>query len=512
MSSQFIPQGQTINGSSAPGVNISILDPIGPTIGGAPTNRMAIVGTAIGGPKNVATVISGVNDGSLLFGQPRNAKYDIMTAVAIAAQQGVSDFRIVRVTDGTDASATVDVVDVTSGTPVTGLTLTSFYTGTLYNQLQAKVEKGSSYTSANPTYRISIWMPNGSAEVFDNIGGTGATLWQNMVDAINSGQSGLTGPSQFVAASKGTATLAPAEATYTLSGGTDGNTTITDTTLIGSDASPRTGMYALRMTECTAGILADVTTDTNFATQATFGAQEGIVFVSSGAVGQTDAQAITSRQTVGIDNPMFKYVVGDYCYWNDTYNNIASRLVNPSAFAAGLRAALSPEQATLNKQINSVIATQTTYVRKKRTKAEIAQLVSNGLDVIYGPSDGGNYFSLQTGQNTSSNLLKRMDQYGTLTYYIARSIGDAIGIYEGQLITPKILLQIKHSIDSFLQGMADAGMIGATNGGLAFRTSVTSSDQQEAQGLVQIDIDIANFPTIRNLLANLRNGNISVSA
>jgi hypothetical protein len=69
-----------------------------------------------------------------------------------------------------------------------------------------------------------------------------------MAAAINNGQSAARGPSQLATATAGVGTTAPGDATTTLTGGTDGATTITSTVLIGADTTPRTGMYALRNT------------------------------------------------------------------------------------------------------------------------------------------------------------------------------------------------------------------------------------------------------------------------
>lgn len=507
----FIPQGQAnLNGLSAPGVYTQILDPRQVILPGAPSNILGILGIATFGPKNVPTVIGGVNDGAFIFGSPKNSKYDLMSAVAVAEQQGSNNFMAVRVTDGTDTASTINVVDTTSGTPVTGLILTAKYSGSLGNTIEARVTQGSSYTVANPTYKIVIGMPNSVPDVYDNLSGTGATLWQNMVNAINNGQNGFTGPSNFVVATIGTATLTPALQTYTLAGGTDGNTTITDSVLIGADTGNRSGMYALRGTECSVAMLADVSTDSTFATQATFGAQEGILMIGAGPSGQSISSAVTSKQTVGIDSPNFKYLVGDFCYWEDTYNNIPFRLMSPQAFVAGLLAALSPEQTDLNKQLNSVIATQTTYARRKYVQADIEQLVSNGLDVVYNPSPGGNYFATQTGQNTSSVLLKRGDQYTRLTYYIGRSVQDGLGIYVGKLNSPNTDLKIKNTVDSFLQGLVDLGMIGAFDGSKPYNVTVSSTTQQSAQGILIVYIQVANYPPIRIILNNLENGDIQI--
>jgi len=86
--------------------------------------------------------------------------------------------------------------------------------------------------------------------VYDNIGGTGAAFWANLVAAVNSGQTGQRGATQLVVATQGSSTATPnITAIYAFSGGEDGASGVTDATLVGSDGlmpSQRTGVYALR--------------------------------------------------------------------------------------------------------------------------------------------------------------------------------------------------------------------------------------------------------------------------
>ncbi|MGC8049954.1 phage tail protein, partial [Salmonella enterica] len=87
--------------------------------------------------------------------------------------------------------------------------------------------------SAASSWRAVVSMPNRQPETFDNITGTGAALWTNIAAAINLGQSGLRGPSQIIVATAGSGTTAPTAATLSLTGGTDGATTITSSVLLG---------------------------------------------------------------------------------------------------------------------------------------------------------------------------------------------------------------------------------------------------------------------------------------
>lgn len=494
---------------SAPGVVVQILPPNQTLINGVPTNVVGLVGTATFGPVNSPTRISTPQQYAQQFGAIQTTKYDMGTALYAATQQGANNFLCVRVTDGTDAAASVQVMDVTTPTPVRGMTLTAFYTGTLGNKIQAIIATGSK----NGSYKCTISMPNRAPEVFDNIIGSGATLWQNMVNAINLGQSGIRGPSQIVIASIGTSTALPNQTTYTLSGGADGNTTITGSTLIGDDSTtPRKGMYALRSTDVSIAALVDCDDSTTWTTQVSFGLFEGIYMIGVGPSGQSITSAISAKNTAGIDSYAFKLMLGDWCYWADPVNP-STRLISPQGFICGRLANLSPENSSLNKQIFGIVATQKTAANQIYTTADIASLVSAGIDVISNPSPGGNYFATQTGQNTSSNLLTNDDNYTRTTNFLAFTINSGIGSYIGRLQTPSVRLEAKNTLQTSLQTLVDLNMIGDVNGGPAYKVTLDATNNPSnlvALGIMQGLVQVVTFRTIRTFLVNLENGDVTL--
>lgn len=183
-----------------PDLYVQIVPPNNAFINGIPTNIIGMVGTASWGRVNSPTIIGNLNQYVQNFGPVLTNKYDMGTHVALACLQFANNFRCVRVTDGTDVAATIPIVD-TAGSPVTGLTLTALYTGTVGNTITALVSAGSSSNNSATTYKLTLVMPNGLPEVFDNIGGVGAQVWANMANAVNLGQSGIRGPSQLCIAS-----------------------------------------------------------------------------------------------------------------------------------------------------------------------------------------------------------------------------------------------------------------------------------------------------------------------
>ena len=194
-----------------PDLYVQIVPPTVTLLNGVPTNIVGVVGTATWGPVNSPTIIGTMADYARQFGAIPPRKYDAGTAIAAAVLQGAANFRVVRVTDGTDtaASATLGATDIT---------FTSKYTGTLGNSITVTLSAGSAKGSTRATVAIPGQMP----EVFDNITGTGNALWVALANAINLGQSGMRGPSQIVVASAGIGADAPTLATTTLAGGTDG--------------------------------------------------------------------------------------------------------------------------------------------------------------------------------------------------------------------------------------------------------------------------------------------------
>ncbi|MDV6320648.1 hypothetical protein, partial [Chromohalobacter sp. HP20-39] len=220
-----------------PDLYVQIVPPQVALLNGVPTNVLGIVGTAQWGPTNSPTIIGNMAMYAQAFGAIQNLTYDMGTAVAIAVQQGANNFRCVRVTDGTDTAATQTV-------QTNGLTLTAKYTGTLGNTVTVALAAGS---AAN-TWKVTVAAPTLNPEVFDNIGAglSGNALWVAIAAAINNGTSVTRGPSQIITAAAGASTSAPTAASFTLSGGTDGATTINGSVLLGQDTVPRKGMYALR--------------------------------------------------------------------------------------------------------------------------------------------------------------------------------------------------------------------------------------------------------------------------
>lgn len=190
------PQGSTnLAALTVPNLYVQLVPP-NALLNGIPTNIIGVVGTASWGPLNAPTIVGPMTEQIAKFGTPQPIRYDLGTAVYFASLQGASNFRCVRVSDGTDTFSTGTLID-SLASPVIGADLTAFYTGTTGNTINATITTGSFPGS----YNLSIYIQGGIPEVFQNITGTGNQFWLNLIDAVNNGQSVQRGPSRLVVAS-----------------------------------------------------------------------------------------------------------------------------------------------------------------------------------------------------------------------------------------------------------------------------------------------------------------------
>lgn len=478
-----------------PDLYVQIIPPSISYLNGVPTNILGMVGTATWGAVNSPVTISSMADYAHYFGQIQTNKYDMGTAAAAAILQGANNLRCVRVTDGTDTAATVDVAD---GGGNVAVTFNAYYTGSVGNTLVATIANGS----APHSYKLTVALPGLVPEVFDNL-----TSMQALVDAVNLGQSGIRAPSQLIRAVLVSET-APLLQSYFLSGGTNGNDKVTVNTLLGQDTYPRTGMYALRNTQASIALLVDGDDPKTYAEQVAFGLSEGMYMLLVGTPGQTIDQAITEKQNAGIDSYAAKLLLGDWIYFNDTVNNQV-RLISPQGFIGGLLANLSPAESSLNKQLYGIVGTQKTYNQQRYSQAELTQLVNAGIDVITNPAPGGNYYAARIGHNTSSNPVINGDNYTRMTNYIAYTLNAGMGLYVGKLQTTTERLQAKNTIQTFLSNMEQQGLIGDVNGGAAYSVVLDESNNPSSRvalGFQQADVKVVYLSVVEKFIINVEGG------
>lgn len=490
-----------------PDVHVQIVPPRVTLLNGVPTNVGAYVGTASWGPVNAPVIGADMSDYVRMFGPIKARKYDMGTVVATAVIQGAKDFRWIRVTDGTDAKATVTLEDEDT---LEQIIFDALYSGAEGNKIQVAIAAGTNSTESVPTYRVTVSMPGRISEVFDNIGGSGATLWINIKNAINLGQTSLRGPSQLIKAtvpSSNASAEAPTLATSTLTGGTDGVDGVTASTLIGNSAN-RTGMYAIRGTGASIGVLCDNDTASTVTEQASFGKAEGVYMVCTLAQSQSVSQAVTTKAQQGIDSYSVKLLHGDWVYFNDTTNNQV-RLVSPQGFVAGRLQNLAPNESSLNKPIYGVVGTERSANSLPYSTAELQELARYGFDVITNPVPGGNYFGCRLGKNTSSNAVIDGDNYTRMTNYIAATLNAGMGIFVGKLQSPAVRREAMSTVDAFFSAMEQQGLIGSADGSQPFSIQLDDNNNPQdrvALGYMQIDCKVRYLSVIEHLLVNVEGG------
>ena len=504
-------QQGSINTTSlvVPDLYVQIVAPQNLVVNGVPTNVIGVIGSASWGPINQPVAVGAMSDYATSFGPVVTRKYDMGTSVATAVQQGASNFRCVRVSDGRDAAASYAVGLVGGAFAVM---LSARYSGAFGNAI--------SFTLANAAipgqWQATISMPGVVPEVYRNIPASSpAAFWQNLASAINVGNGALRGPSQMVVATVGSlsATSPAIFGPQSLAGGSDGASGVTAATLVGSDAVPRAGMYSLRSQGCGIGVLADADDATQWSTQAAFGLSEGIYMVLTGPSGQAITDAVTLKQQVGLDSYSAKLMFGDWVFWSDQVNGI-TRLVSPQGFVAGRLSNLSPEQSSLNKPLYSVVGTQRTSVpasgqTSTYSDAELQILFQNGIDVITNPQPGGSYWGVRCGHNTSSNPAIDGDNYTRLTNYIAATLSAGMGQFVGQVINAGLFQRIRSTQLSFLQALLAEGILGSADGTAPYSVICDISNNPLARsslGFVQSDAQVQFQSINEKFIVNVEGG------
>lgn len=365
------------------------------------------------------------------------------------------------------------------------------------------VQSGSGYTSATAT--LTGGAGTGGAITL------GVGCWSNLVTAINQGQSGVRGPSQLVVATIGTSAAAPALATAAFTGGTDGAAGVTDATLVGSNSTPPTGMYALQNAGVLTGNLVDHSTSSQWSTIAQFGILYGIFFAGQGSPGQSIQTVAALLATAGVDNYSFKNLVGDWVYWLDTVNNV-QRLLGPATFWAPMRANMAPNQSTLNKPVSGIVGTQRSVQSVQYSSAEALAASQGRLDYLANPAPGGNYFAFQTDKNCSTYAATDSEAYTAMTNFLALTLGTNFGWVIGNPQTTDLRAAVNDAITGFLMNLwLNLGYIGDVNnpGKVPFSVETDAGnnpDSQVAVGLMQTLVKVKYESIVRVFVISLQGG------
>lgn len=498
---------------TVPDLYVQIVPPQIISLNGVPSNVVGIVGTASWGAVNNAVVAGSYGQYAALFGPIQARRYDMGTVLTIAQQQGAANFRCVRVTDGSDVATSLTITG--------GITLTAFYTGSLGNSTTVSFAAASGGTGS----KVTVACPGLVTEVFDNIVPGTLSAWAAIAAAINNGLPNGTPASKILIASGAAATGSPALQSYSLAAGgagttstagTDGAAAVTATTLVGVDGagSARSGMYSLRGQSCGAIGLADCAASAAWSAQAAFGISEGAYMVDTGPSGDTIGNAVATLAGSGARGSWLKMMFGDWLWWTDPVNGFV-RLVSPLGFVLGQLGASAPNQATLNKQLFGIVASQRSGLNSGASTgtysaAELGSLVGGGWDVITNPGAAAvPIWTCRTGHNSNATIgSAQSDSYTRMNNYIAATLLAGMGAYVGQPITPTLFANIRATQIGFLQTLLNAGYLCLNgDGSLPFSVKCDASNNPQGRtslGYVQSDDAVTIEGINEKFLVNLQ--------
>lgn len=422
--------------------------------------------------------------------------------------------KVLTVTSGAVATMSIQNAGSIGGgavptNPVAQISTTGVGTGATFNLTWGLgainiTNPGSGYTSATASLTGGGAGTGGSYTL-----GTGC--WSSLVSAINNGQSGVRGPSQLAIATIGTSVAAPSLVTTAFSGGTDGSAGVTDATLVGSNSTPPTGMYALQNAGVLTMNLVDHSTSSQWNTIAAFCQLYGIFGPAQAPVGTNVGNTVSLLASAGVDNYSFKDLVGDWVYWQDTVNNV-QRLLGPATFWAPLRANMAPHQSTLNKPVNGLIGTQRSVQNLLYSDAEALQAVQGRVDYLANPSPGGNYFAFQTDMNCSSYAATNSEAYTTMTNFLALTLASNFGWVVGNPQTTDLRQEVNDAITGFLMNLwQNLKYIGNVNAPTQVPFSVQTNaannpNSQVATGLMQTLVKVTYLSIVRVFVISLQGG------
>ena len=506
---------------------------------GPNTGLIAIVGCANYGPTNTPTVF--VDSASLFnaFGNGTTITNSIVDEALGAMPEG-QYFLGVRVTDGTDTSAIINLVD---SVPANVLILTAKYSGTYQNAATARIDLASGTASAAPIYNITINSPGVAAEVFLGIVGSvsggaySATAFQaNALAAINGTVANQPGSLRWTATA-GSSTAAPVTGTNTqASGGTNGTTTITSSVLIGTDGTVgRTGIYALRgQVQGGQVFIAQNTTATTAATLISFAQQENCSVLIGYASLTSTTTEIANRATNNMISPSL-FLCSDWDWEYDSIANI-NRLRSPIGPIAGTIAAQPPwmypggkpagaqgKIGVISTDRNGNPNTNPPSGANPLSTGEAGQRQSNGI--LYLTNNPNLYF-----QNAGYGLPHGMASDGKtlisdvrMTQSIAVSLQQILGKYVGSMIALRAgqllvigpngqQVDIQAAVDAYLSSLASGTTPQITN----YQNTISASNNSVVsvqQGFLLANVYVQTLSAAKFILAFTQVGNtVSIPA
>jgi hypothetical protein len=434
---------------------------------GQETGLVVVVGTGSRGKKNVLLPFTDDVSAALTIGMKTTLNKSALRE-ALSAMPECSTFGAVRVSDGTDVEAVLNILDASAGIVLVGTAVDS---GSDLNLASARVDLQSGTPTAAPVYVITVFAPGRNPIAYRDIigysapgGAYSATAFQaNALAVLNGTAPNSTANPDFVFTA-GASILAPDTGqVFQASGGTDGDSGVTDAITQGTDAGvDSTGMYVLRKQVAGAQlVLADFTTTADFANVAAFAFEEGAFAFATFAAGTPTATAVSTKATNNMSSDNMA-VVMDWDQVYDTYQGNAI-LVSPIGKIAGVIASLPAFQYPGNNPPRGVQGVTTTERLELGSipDSEAAQRQSNGI-LYLGLTPNG-VLGLPHGLTSSGVQINVV----RMRNYIANGVGQIMGRFVSGMLETNLPIaqadendprvQCQAALNQWLGTLATAG-------------------------------------------------------
>jgi hypothetical protein len=515
------------------GVTTNVIAPQPTVPVGSPNLPSVLIGTGSWGQPNVGIPFTATADLYDGVGSIQQVPSDLAThctqyILACAAMGTRGNGYAIRVTDGTDAAATVTVLDTTTPTAGFVLLLTAKCTGVRGNSGTATVTPNAQWTTSKPIYDISLTISGAVSEVFQGIvanNGTAynaATFVANARNAINSGLNLSRGPSKYwIASAPGTqSTVVPLLSTsFASSGtGTNGSGSLASSNYVGTPGLSATGMYAAGNLECGQFILCGCVDQTIAATMAAFATSNNCIAVGPSFPENTaTATAITSKQTNNF-NAISSVAILDFVQWYDpTLGQLRS--LSPESNVLGVIGATSPEQNPGNNPqigLPHLVSTDRTASGSynPRTGTEASQATQAGITWIGPMNRNKSFLGLANGQNASGLAGQDGINYPRLTNYLKTAlpliVGSFVDALQGVSNTDPTRRGVRNALNNFFKALQTNGQIDNFN-----VVCDTSNNTQTtiAAGQLNVAISVEYLGAARFITLNLQGGvNVTITS
>jgi hypothetical protein len=470
---------------------------------GVPSNQGAIVGTASWGPIGIPTPFSNTSSLYSAFGRSLAGANNLVTEGYFACYSS-NNFLGIRVVDGSQQFSTVTLTNAASANAIT---ISGKYTGVEGNYISVLLSTGSNSTAAAPTMTATVQRAGYPTELYPNLPNTGGTFWTNLANALNNGLSGVRPPSNYVTAStiSTTASAVPSSGAIFLSGGANGDASITTAMLLGVAGTANPGMQNIPASVFQF-ILAGCTDPTAFSSMASYAQSIGALAIAAFPTGTSPAAAVASKQANNGASVNLA-LVKDFIYFFDPSIN-QQRLVSPLGEVLGLICSLPPWQSPGNQPENgfsNLISTDQNGV--SYSFANLSLLEQNGILTITNPIPRGNVYGLPHGNNSSGISGETGINYTRMTNFLSSSLEILLGQFVGQGQTNNtndpVRAAARGVINGFMQNLLSQNAISAYS---LILDTTNNTPTTVAQGYMLATLQVQYLAAVQYFVVTLQGG------